>query len=153
MHGKHAVDPSVGAMLKREKEAGIHSLETLQKFAERVADNRHQLMKLIESLVHKGKRIAVVSTPAKGMTLLNYNGITDRHVVFATEKSPLKIGRYTPGAHIRIVPDSELLTQHVDYALLLAWNFAQEIMRNNQEFVTRGGKFIIPIPSPRIVPE
>jgi len=152
MTDKHPIDSSVKAMIAREKKAGIHSVQVLKKFAERVAENRRKLMKIIDSLAHDGKRIAVVSTPAKGMTLLNYNGISKWHVQFATEKSPLKIGRVTPGAHILIVPDSELLDAGIDYALLLAWNFATEIMHNNQEFIKRGGKFIIPIPEPRIIP-
>ena len=85
------------------------------------------------------------------MTLLNYCGIDGDILDFVTEKSMLKVGRFTPGAHIPVFPDSELLVQQPDYALLLAWNFAEEIMRNLDEFRRRGGKFIIPIPIPRIV--
>jgi hypothetical protein len=70
---------------------------------------------------------------------------------FATEKSQLKIGRVTPGTHIPVVPDEELLRQKPDYALLLAWNFAKEIMTNLRAYSESGGKFIIPIPNPRIV--
>lgn len=99
----------------------------------------------------QGKTIAVVSAPAKGMTLLNYCGITNRHVMFATEKARLKVDRYTPGGHIKIVPDSELLVHQPDYALLLAWNFSKEIMENLKEYKDKGGKFIIPIPEPKIV--
>jgi hypothetical protein len=85
------------------------------------------------------------------MTLLNYCKLDCDVIDFVTEKSQLKIGRFTPGAHIPVVPDSELLARQVDYALLLAWNFADEIMNNLREFRRRGGKFIIPIPTPRIV--
>jgi hypothetical protein len=92
-----------------------------------------------------------VSAPAKGMTLLNYCNIDKETLDFLTEKSRLKIGKYSPGVHIPVVPDSELLTKMPDYALLLAWNFADEIMKNNSEYRERGGKFIIPIPEPRIV--
>jgi hypothetical protein len=70
---------------------------------------------------------------------------------FVTEKSKLKIGRYTPGAHIPVVADSVLMEHKPDYALLLAWNFADEIMKNLEAYRAAGGKFIVPIPHPRIV--
>jgi hypothetical protein len=85
------------------------------------------------------------------MTLLNYCSLGSDFLDFVTEKSRLKIGRYTPGVHLEVVPDDMLLTHQPDYALLLAWNFAEEIMNNLKEFSDRGGKFIIPIPTPRIV--
>jgi len=125
--------------------------EFLQRFAEGVAQNKRDLLWLLRSLKQQGKRIAGVSAPAKGMTLLNYCRIDGDLLDFVTEKSQLKIGRYTPGAHIPVVPDSELLAKQPDYVLLLAWNFADEIMRNLDEFRRGGGKFIIPIPSPRVV--
>ena len=130
---------------------GIYTRETLDRFADNVRKNKRDLTWLLQSLKHQGKRIVGVSAPAKGMTLLNFCRIDSDVLDFVTEKSKLKIGRYTPGAHIPVVPDSELLAQQPDYALLLAWNFAEEIMRNLDAFRRKGGKFIIPIPSPRIV--
>ena len=70
---------------------------------------------------------------------------------YITEKSSLKIGKYTPGMHIPIYQDSMLLKDKPDYALILAWNFADEIIQNNNEYRKMGGKFIIPIPHPSIV--
>jgi hypothetical protein len=95
--------------------------------------------------------LAGVSAPAKGMTLLNYCRIGPELLDFVTEKSRLKIGRYTPGMHIPILPDAALVERRPDYALLLAWNFADEIIENLREYRDKGGKFIIPIPEPRIV--
>jgi hypothetical protein len=92
-----------------------------------------------------------VSAPAKGMTLLNYCGIGADILDFITEKSQLKIGRFTPGTHIPVVSDQVLLERQPDYALLLAWNFAEEIMNNLKAFSEAGGKFIMPIPHPRII--
>ena len=85
------------------------------------------------------------------MTLLNYCRIGTEILDFVTEKAELKIGRFTPGSHIPVRPDAELLRAQPDYALLLAWNFAEEIMRNLDEYRQKGGRFIIPIPTPRIV--
>jgi hypothetical protein len=106
---------------------------------------------MLKSLKHEGKCIAGLSAPAKGMTLLNYCKIGPDTIDFITEKSTLKIGKYTPGTHIPIVPDSELIKRMPNYVLLLAWNFADEIMNNLKDYEDAGGKFIIPIPRPRIV--
>jgi hypothetical protein len=148
--GARPVHPRVNAMLRAERASGIHSLPKLKTFAKRVASHRHELMQLLSSLKRRGKSIAVVSTPAKGMTLLNYCRIGPEHIDFATEKSKLKVGRYTPGTHIPIFSDAELLRRQPDYAILLAWNFTNEIMANLSEYRNKGGKFIIPVPKPKI---
>lgn len=149
--GVFPVAPSVYALLKEEKKYGIHRLPLLKQFARRVKQNRYELISLLRDLKKRGKTVAVVSAPAKGMTLLNYCRLGPEVIDFATEKSKLKIGKFTPGTHIPIYPDSKLLKRRPDYALLLAWNFAGEIMDNLKEYRRRGGKFIIPIPKPRIV--
>lgn len=149
--GRHAVGRKVGQVLKAEAEYRLHDEKTLRKFANAVGKNREELAWLLASLKHKGKRIVAVSAPAKGMTLLNYCKIGAETLDFVTEKSTLKIGRFTPGSHIPVLPDSELLRLMPDYALLLAWNFAEEIMTNLKEYEHKGGRFIVPIPRPRIV--
>ena len=149
--GQRPVTNEVGKLLRMEAELGIYTREALDKFAAAVRNNKRDLVWLLQSLKHQGKRIAGISAPAKGMTLLNYCGIDGDVLDFVTEKAALKIGRYTPGNHIPVVPDAELLAKQPDYALLLAWNFANEIMKNLDEYRKRGGKFIIPIPTPTIV--
>lgn len=149
------VDESVTRLLVEELKTELHDLETLKKFAARVQKNRNQLISLIENLIRQNKTIVAVSAPAKGMTLIHYCGLTNRHLKYISEKSPLKIGRFAPGGHaggyIPVVEDDRLIKDRPDYALLLAWNFASEIMSNLKEFSDQGGKFIIPIPEPKIV--
>jgi hypothetical protein len=149
--GSYPVEPAVHSFLEREKKLKLNHPATLKKFAGAVEDNRRSLMTLLHDLKKDGKRIAGVSAPAKGMTLLNYCRIGPELLDFVTEKSTLKIGRLTPGTHIPVVGDDALLGVKVDYALLLAWNFAEEIMGNLKEYGKRGGKFIVPVPVPRIV--
>lgn len=146
----YPISQTVQNYLQEEKLAGIHSLKTLKEFAKKVANNRRELTALLNKLKADGKKIAVVSTPAKGMTLLNYCRLGPEHIDFATEKSKFKIGRFTPGTHIPIVADVELKKRKPDYALLLAWNFSNEIMKNLDWYKAMGGKFIIPIPKPEI---
>jgi hypothetical protein len=85
------------------------------------------------------------------MTLLNYCKIGNEALDFITEKNSMKIGKYTPGTHIFILSDNELIKRKPDYVLLLAWNFADEIIDNLKEYKKNGGKFIIPVPKPFIV--
>jgi len=149
--GIYPVADIVNRLLEEENTMGLYTHATLDKFSAEVKKNREELTWLLHSLKREGKSIVGVSAPAKGMTLLNYCRIGNDWLDVVTEKSKLKIGRYTPGMHIPVVSDDYLLEKQPDYALLLAWNFAEEIMKNLDEFRKRGGKFIIPIPMPKII--
>lgn len=138
-------------MLVKEKKAKLNSMKNLLNFSEKVKKNRLDLVNLLIKLKARNKTIVVLSTPAKGMTLLNYCKIDKVFVDFATEKSKLKINRYTPGVNIKVFSDKKILKKKPDYALILAWNFYKEIIRNNIQFLKSGGKFIIPVPKPRII--
>jgi len=149
--GPHPVSDVIDEMLAIEEREGLADINRLRQFADAVTKNREEVQWLLHRLKREGKRIAAVSAPAKGMTLLNYCRLGPEILDFATEKSKLKIGRYTPGMHIPIFGDDHLLKEQPDYALILAWNFAEEIMNNLREFSDKGGRFIVPIPYPRII--
>ncbi|MDP3726073.1 MAG: methyltransferase domain-containing protein, partial [bacterium] len=149
--GRHPVSEDIARHVEEENTYGLYSTERLTKFASDVEKQKRDLLELLMKLKKEGKRIAAISTPAKGNTLLNYCHIDNTLLDFATEKNSLKVGRFTPGTHIPIYDDSKLLAEQPDYALILAWNFAPEIMNNLSEFKKRGGKFIIPVPRPTIV--
>ncbi len=142
---------NVKKIIQAEEHYQLHNLTTLKSFAQRVEQNRTELSYLLHKLKHEGKTIAGLSAPAKGMTLLNYCGIRTDLMDFITEKAKLKIGKYTPGGHIPVLPDEALVEYRPDYALLLAWNFAAEIMNNLKDYKAKGGKFILPLPSPKII--
>lgn len=149
--GKLKVQENVRNFVQTETLANYIDEENLKIFAKDVSANRKNLQNLILDLRLQGKRIAAVSAPAKGMTLLNYCRLGPETLSFVTEKSRLKIGRYCPGVHIPVVEDSELIKQNIEFALLLAWKFSEEIISNLSEFKNKGGKFIIPIPTPKII--
>lgn len=138
--GQREVQPSVQKMLDGE----IWNHITLEDFAEDTRKNAVELRGYLAGLHARGKSIAVVSTPAKGNTLLNYCGI-GRYIDFATDKSKLKQGRYTPGTQIKVYSDEELVKRQPDYALVLAWNFFPEIVANVKKAGYKG-KFIRPLP-------
>ena len=148
---QHTVNKNVKNIIKEEKNAKLDSKKVLENFSQEVKKNRSNLILLLTKLKLNNKTIVAVSAPAKGMTLLNYCKIDKTYLDFATEKSKLKQNTFAPGAHIPVTSDSKLLSQKIDYALLLAWNFSKEIINNNVKFMQNGGKFIIPIPKIKII--
>lgn len=149
--GVYPTSTNISSLLKEEENEGIHDLKRLKDFANQVSKHRDELINLLSEIKKQGKKIVALSIPAKGVTLLNYCKIGTRILEYATEKTQLKIGKYSPGGHLPIKSDMALLDDQPDYALLLAWNFEKEIIANNQEFLNQGGKFIVPIPKPRII--
>jgi hypothetical protein len=138
-------------MAERENSSGLTRFETFADFARRVIRIREDLLALLRRLKSEGSTIAAYGAPAKGNTLLNYCGIDTALIDFTVDKNPLKVGMLTPGAHLPVLPVAALLERQPDYVLILAWNFADEIIRQQQEYRSRGGRFILPIPEPRIV--
>lgn len=149
--GDYQISSVLRRLMSLEDKKKIYSLSRLRAFARDVERNRADLAWMLYSLKKKGKRIVGVSAPAKGMTLMNYCRIGPEVLDFVTEKSTLKIGKFTPGMHIPVYPDARLIKEKPDFALLLAWNFAPEIMRNLKDYQAQGGRFIVPIPRPHIV--
>jgi hypothetical protein len=148
-HGGHA--ESIETMARQECVQGLTTLARYKEFATEVETNRRELLALLTSLRKRGKRLAAYGAPAKGNTLLNYCNINTELLPYTIDKNPLKVGTYTPGAHIPVLPVSTLLADQPDYVLILAWNFAAEILGQQSEYRNRGGQFIIPIPKPRVI--
>lgn len=148
--GQHKINKRVSEFIKREEEAFKSRDKVLKEFGKRVLKQKDNLVKLLKSLKKQGKSIAAVGASAKGNILLCYSKLGPDTIDFLTEKSPLKVGRYTPSG-IPLVYDEELLKRQPDYAVLLAWNFKDEIFNNLRKYTQQGGKFIIPIPEPHIV--
>ena len=99
----------------------------------------------------EGKRIIGYGASAKGNTLLNTCGLKAGDLDYIIDNTPFKQGKVAPGSWIPVRPPEALLADQPDYALLLAWNFAPEIVGREQEYQKRGGRFILPIPEPRII--
>lgn len=146
-----AAHPSVAACLAEERELGLHTVEAWQAFAARVKQICDGLHQLIADLKAQGARVIGYGASAKGNTLLQASRIGNQQLDYVIDNTPFKQNRLTPGTWIPVAPPERLLEDQPDYALLLAWNFADEIITREQEYQRRGGRFIVPIPTPRIV--
>jgi SAM-dependent methyltransferase len=144
--GAHAVQPSVPALLGEEQRKGLAGLSYYQSFATRAQELKVVLLALIADLRRAGRAVAAYGASAKGSTLLNFYGLGPGQLDFVVDRSTYKQGRFTPGTHLPILPPAELLARRPDYTLLLTWNFAEEILAQQQAYRAAHGKFIVPIP-------
>jgi novobiocin biosynthesis protein NovU/D-mycarose 3-C-methyltransferase len=142
---------SVASALEKERQLRLIEPATWKIFAARVEHIRTELPTLIRNLKSQGRRIIGYGASAKGNTLLNTCGLTNKELDYIIDNTPFKQNKITPGSWIPVRPPETLLADQPDYALLLAWNFAKEIIGRETEYQKRGGRFIQPIPEPRIV--
>ena len=142
---------SVLSMVEVEKRLEMDRIIYYQDFSQKVETLKKDLIRLLREIKSNGKRIAAYGAAAKGATLINYTGIGTDLVDFVVDQNFHKHGCYMPGKHIKIYGIEKLYDEMPDYLLLLAWNFVDEIYEQQTEFREKGGRFIVPIPEPKIL--
>lgn len=138
-------------LLENEKLTRVDQPEYYQHFSNHIFNLKKDLIELLHSLKKEGKKIAAYGASAKGSTLLNFFGIGPELIDFIVDRSPMKQGYYMSGARIPIHSPEFLMQEKPDYTLLLTWNFAEEILKQQQAYRDQGGQFIIPIPQLEVV--
>jgi hypothetical protein len=141
---------NVAEAIARERAHGLDRIATYHEFARRVRTNADDLVALLRDLKRQGKRVFALGAPVKGNTLLNYCGIGPDLIDCATEVNAFKIGTLTPGMHIPVV-DERTLARQPDYYLILSWNFLDFLIGKYKSFLLNGGKFVVPVPTVRVL--
>lgn len=151
--GKHKgnISPSVKETLEMEKHMKLDLYETFEKFGKQVHEHKERIKTILKKMKDEGKKIVAYGMAGRGNTLLNFWDIGTDIIDYGIDASPERYGRYVPGMHIPIIPPDGAL-KDVDYALLIAWIFKKDILKKEKEFTERGGKFLIPLPEPYLVP-
>lgn len=149
--GAETVRDSVAALVAEEEKMGVNGVPYYQRFSERAAKVRADLIAFLDEQKAAGKRVAAYGASAKGSTLVNYVGEAAASLEFMADRSTYKHGLLSPGLHIPILPAESLAEKQPDYAVLLSWNFAGEIMKQQSAYAEKGGRFVIPLPELRIV--
>lgn len=148
------ISAAVADMMKYEQNKGFDKVEVYAEYAQRVNNTRSQLLTLLNQLKKEGKTIIGYGASGRGTIVMNYCGIDSRYLDYVVDDAPAKHGFFTPGTHVPIKSwDFVKESKFPDYAVLFAWAFTDEVIKKRQDYIKRGGKFIIPLPQVRTFPE
>lgn len=148
----HPTAPSVKELLAAEEAFGLTDVARYSQFAAQVAETKRGILELLIQLKREGATISGYGAPGKGNTLLNYCGIRSDFIDFTVDRNPYKQGKFLPGTHIPIFAPEEIDRRRPDYVFILPWNVKDEIIAQLAHIRDWGGKFIVPIPSARVLP-
>jgi SAM-dependent methyltransferase len=149
--GPHKTDGSIATLMELEHQKLLDRPETFVEFGRHIDDVGSQLRALLGTLKEGRNSIAGYGAPTKATTLLSQFGLGRNELDFIIDDNPLKQGLFTPASHIVVTDAKELYARRPDYLLILAWNFAEPIMAAHEGYARQGGRFVLPMPNPRIV--
>lgn len=144
--GAYEVKESVGRQRNKEAALGLQERRTYENLRKNIERSRDELLKLLRTLKHDHKRVVGYGATSKSTTVTNFCGITPDLVEFISDTTPIKQGKFSPGAHIPVKPYSAFTNPYPDYALLFAWNHGEEIVAKEDKFRESGGRFIVYVP-------
>lgn len=143
--------PVIQWMLQQEKEMNLQKIDPYKEFKKRIYGHKKNLQSLIESLTSSGKTVAGYGASTKGNVLLQFCGLTTKHIPYIAEINEEKFGAYTPGTNIPIISETEAKLRNPDYFLVLPWHFKNNILERERDFLSAGGKLIFPLPEIEII--
>jgi SAM-dependent methyltransferase len=148
--GPRKISPSVKSLLDYEEKMGLYRPELFRKFLDNIDDLKQLTLASLEKIKSEGKTIAGYGASITGTTLIYHFGIGE-YLDYLVDDNPAKQGRFSPGLHIPVYPSEILKERKPDYVVILAWRFAEPIVKKHQSFLKRGGTFIVPVPEFRII--
>ena len=150
-NAKYKISKRLIQIIRSEKKIKLNKYSTFQKFSKRVKKSKKNLIDLLKKLKIKNKKIISYGATYKSTTIFNYCRIGRQYLDYVTDTTQNKQGKFTPGQHLPIISPEIGMTDTVDYVFLGAWNFKDEIINKEKQFIKRGGRFITHVPSVRII--
>ena len=148
---KFKINKIVKSYLNKEIKMKLNKISTYKKFGKKINYIKKNIEKILFKLKQKNYALGAFGAPAKGNTMLNFLNNSNNLIEAVADNTVEKIGKLTPGTHIPIINDDSFMKKNIKYCLLLSWNYLDFFIKNS-EFIKKGGKFIVPFPKPRIVP-
>lgn len=148
--GAHAVADVVPAMIEDERRRGFDKLELYRNYAERIAQRKVALNALLADVRAQGKTVAGYGASTTVTTLMWQFELADQ-IAFLADDNPAKDGLFAPCCHVPVLASDVLYSRKPDYVVILAWNYAEPIMKRHQRFLDEGGTFVIPLPELKVV--
>ena len=148
--GKYKVKPSVQQLLDLEMQRGLHKIDTLKRFGEKIAQQRARTCKLVSIWKSDGATVAGYGAARSGPTLISQLGLTGT-IDFIVDDHPQKVNKYSSGDGIKILPTAELCQRMPAYTVILAWVHSAKIIESNREYLEKGGHFVVLCPETRVV--
>ena len=142
---------NIDLFLKKEKKLGLLKLKNWIKFASKIKNHNKKMKIFLQSLKRKQYNISAYGASGKGQALMQFCNINHKLIDYVYDRSKFKQGKFTSGTHIKII-DPKFINKHKpDYILLLSWNIAKEIAKQEKRYLNQGGKIIIPFPNPHLL--
>jgi methylation protein EvaC len=149
--GAYMVSGAVNAQKQKERDLGLKNNDTYTQLSRNIEKSRYNLMNILNDLKMQNKRVVGYAATSKSTTVTNYCGITPDLIEYISDTTPIKQGKFSPGAHIPVKSYEDFKVNYPDYALLFGWNHAEEIMDKEQSFRNAGGRWILYVPEVRIL--
>ena len=148
---KNKINSKIKKFLIYERKNKLFNSRFLISFKNKILSHNKILFNFLINLKRKNKKISIYGASGKGQALMQFCGIDQSLIDKVYDKSSLKNGKFTPGTNIKINLPNKINKKNVDYLLLLSWNIKSEVLKQEKNFLKKGGKFIIPFPEPKII--
>ena len=149
--GLKEVSQNVNRLIEQEKSIGLDNQHAYMNFTKSVDKIKDDLISLLTKLKNEGKKVVAYGATSKSTTVTNYFGITPDLVDCIYDTTPIKQNKYSPGAHIPVLPYNQFRESNPDYVLLFAWNHAEEIMKKESDYMGKKRHWITYIPDVRVI--